>query len=100
MQSLRSSRNRRRAEEFRALAKLPPVRHELLPPLSEVANDVWEAVRSLPKRQAQVVALAYLDNASSAEIAEVLDIGAETVKTHMRRARARLAHLLADYMEE
>ena len=55
----------------------------------------WEAVRSLPTRQAQCVALHYLEDRSVAEIAEILDCTAATVKVHLHRGRAALAARLA-----
>jgi RNA polymerase sigma-70 factor (ECF subfamily) len=55
---------------------------------------VWEAVRALPRRQAQVVALVYLEDLSVAETAAVLGCGEGTVKTHLRRARSSLAQRL------
>lgn len=53
--------------------------------------DVWKAVRRLPKRQAQAVALFYLEDMSLGDIARVLDCAEETVRTHLRRARQTLA---------
>jgi RNA polymerase sigma factor (sigma-70 family) len=61
-----------------------------------ISDQVWEAVRRLPRRQARVVALTYLDGLSRREVAEVLDCSDETVKTHLERGRARLARVLAD----
>lgn len=55
------------------------------------AAEVWAAVRGLPRRQAQVVALHYADGMSLAEIAGVLQITRESVHTHLKRARTTLA---------
>lgn len=54
------------------------------------AEELWSLVRRLPKRQAQAVALYYVDMMTVAEIAAVLEITADSVYTHLRRARARL----------
>jgi DNA-directed RNA polymerase specialized sigma24 family protein len=54
----------------------------------------WAAVRALPERQMACVALHYLEDRSVAEIAEVLDCKAATVKVHLHRARQALAQRL------
>jgi RNA polymerase sigma-70 factor (ECF subfamily) len=82
---------RRRGAETRAYAK-HTVRHRDLPgELPESADEFWKTVRSLPERQAQIVALHYLDDRPVAEIAALLGISSGTVKTQLHRARAALA---------
>ncbi|MDP9219733.1 MAG: ECF-type sigma factor, partial [Actinomycetota bacterium] len=53
------------------------------------------AVRSLPRRQAQVVALFYLYDLSVADVAATLELSEGSVKTHLSRARAALAERFA-----
>lgn len=53
-------------------------------------EELLSALRSLPDRQRAVVALHYLDDASVAETAELLDISVGSVKTHLSRARSAL----------
>ncbi len=67
---------------------MPPVE---LPPDDEA---FWAAVRRLPERQAQVVALHYLEDRSVADIAAVLEISPDTVKVHLHRGRKALASAL------
>ncbi len=63
--------------------------------VSDIADPAfWAAVRALPERQAACVALYYLEDRSVADIAEVLDIGAATVKVHLHRGRNALAKTL------
>jgi RNA polymerase sigma-70 factor (ECF subfamily) len=81
---------RRRVTEAKALPKLA-ASPDLLPELSPEAADVWRAVRRLPKRQAQVVALFYLEDLSLDDVADTLDVAVETVRTHLSRARKKLA---------
>ena len=57
--------------------------------------DVWQAVSELPKRQAQVIALVFLEDRSVAEVASILECGENTVRTHLGRGRRALARLLA-----
>ena len=62
--------------------------------------EVWRAVRRLPKRQAQVVALYYAADCSVAEVAEVLGLAEGTVKAQLHRGRQALAGWLASRPEE
>jgi RNA polymerase sigma-70 factor (ECF subfamily) len=84
---------RRRVVEAKALPRLAGS-PDLLPELSPEAADVWRAVRRLPKRQAQVVALFYLEDLSLDDVADTLDVSVETVRTHLSRARKKLARRL------
>lgn len=52
---------------------------------------LWRAVAALPDAQRQVVTLYYQDERPVEEVAEMLGMPANTVKTHLHRARARLA---------
>jgi RNA polymerase sigma-70 factor (sigma-E family) len=54
----------------------------------------WQAVRRLPARQAQAVALFYFDDMSVSEIAAVLECSEGTVKTHLSRGREAVAKQL------
>jgi RNA polymerase sigma-70 factor (ECF subfamily) len=83
---------RRRAAEARAVARMD--HRDSLPDLSPESADVWRAVRALPKRQAQVVALYYLEDRSLDDVADVLAVSVETARTHLRRARKGLARRL------
>ncbi len=51
-------------------------------------------MRSLPRRQAQVVTLHYLEDLSVADVAEVLDMAPGTVKKHLHDGRRTLARRL------
>jgi RNA polymerase sigma-70 factor (ECF subfamily) len=82
---------RRRGAEARAYAKHAGRHRELPAELPESADAFWAAVRRLPDRQAQIVALHYLDDRPVDDIAEMLGIAAGTVKTQLHRARATLA---------
>lgn len=54
----------------------------------------WAAVRALPERQAQCIALRYLEDLEVAEIAELLEMRASTVRVHLSRGRRTLARTL------
>jgi len=84
---------RRRAAERRALSRLGGQR--ILPhELPEPDEAVWRAVRALPSRQAQVIALYYVDDRSTADIATILDCAEGTVRAQLHKARQALAKTL------
>jgi len=87
------SRRRRLGTERRLIARLRGRRPDTgLPP---DLDETWSLVRRLPARQAQVIALKYLEDLSLDEVAELLDISPDTAKTHLSRARATLAQRLS-----
>ena len=88
------SRYRRHMAEGRAIVKLLVRAKKALPPLEPESEEVWEAVRRLPTRQAQVVALTYLEDLSLKQVADTLDIAVPTAGTHLQRGRETLAELL------
>ena len=97
--NLATSALRRRVREARALAR----RASRRPAPTEIRledPEFWTAVRRLPRRQAQCVALHYLEDRSTAEVAAVLDIGEATVRVHLHRARSTLAQTLGEPLDE
>lgn len=65
-------------------------------PVSDPESDVfWEEVRRLPTRQAQALALRYIEDLSVAEIADVLDVAEGTVKALLHQGRERLRRQLS-----
>jgi RNA polymerase sigma-70 factor (ECF subfamily) len=58
--------------------------------LVELRLVVRQALRSLPKRQREAVALRYLMGLDPQEVARTLDVSLNTAKTHLRRGVARL----------
>lgn len=91
-----TSAARRRAAERRATQRLARTeRPPSLAPEPPPDDDFWAALRSLPERQCQAVALHYLEDRSLAEIAEILDIAPNTVKVHLHRGRHALADRLS-----
>jgi RNA polymerase sigma-70 factor, ECF subfamily len=88
----RSSWRRRSVSQkaFEALSSTAPT----VVQVPDDTLDFWEHVRALPKRQAQVVALFYLDDLSASEIAELLGCKESTVRKHLSRARRNLASRL------
>jgi len=88
------SSGRRYVTELRLLTRLRQER-PLLPGDAQVVDDeLWVVVRNLPRRQAQVLALAFVEDRPVADIAELLGCGEETVRTHLRRGRRAVAERL------
>ncbi len=87
--NLATSRFRKLQSEAKALARLAgasSASSELIP----VGDSLWNEVRRLPKRQAQVVVLTYVEDLSSEQTAAVLEISPSTVRKHLSRARRTL----------
>jgi RNA polymerase sigma-70 factor (ECF subfamily) len=93
------SYRRKLASERKALeraAKRPDRHNE--PVLADEA--VWQAMRELSGRQAEVLALVYVEDQPIASVAAILGLGQETVRTHLKRGRAALAAKLANERNE
>jgi RNA polymerase sigma factor (sigma-70 family) len=84
---------RRTAAEARALARIGRRRRDVAE-LPAADDEFWRAVRSLPRRQAQCVALRYFDDHSIDEIAAILEVDPATVRVHLHNARKSLARRL------
>jgi RNA polymerase sigma-70 factor (ECF subfamily) len=65
------------------------------PPVDDGDPQLWRLVAALPENQRQAVVLFYQEDRPIEEIADMLGMPANTVKTHLHRARARLAGQLA-----
>jgi RNA polymerase sigma-70 factor (ECF subfamily) len=66
----------------------------------ELRSRVREAIGRLPPHFRAVVTLYYLQERSYVETAAVLGLPLGTVKTHLHRARAMLAGILGEMLEE
>lgn len=81
----------RRKAELKAIARLAPIRS--VPParLDSESEHIWRAVRRLPRRQSEAVALFYLEDMPVEDVAAVMQCAPGTVKAHLHQARQRLA---------
>lgn len=86
---------RRRTAEAKALVRIGGSSF-VVPEMSPDAAATWDAVRKLPTRQAQAIALRYYDRSSIADIARILDCSENTVKTHLQRAKKTLNAYLTE----
>ncbi|HET6949072.1 MAG TPA: sigma-70 family RNA polymerase sigma factor [Acidimicrobiales bacterium] len=88
-----TGRGRRATRERRAYGRWmgrPAATVELEPQ----DHRFWGEVRKLPQRQAQAVALHYLEDMPIGDIAAVLGCAEGTVKAHLHRGRLALARSL------
>lgn len=90
---------RRRTTEARLLLRLSHLRQPADEAIPDDSRALWQAVRRLPRRQAEVIALMVIEDLSAEDTAAVLGCGVETVRTHHRRARLALITALGDNVE-
>lgn len=91
---------RRRVAEAKAMARSALGERTEVRDLGSGDPEFWGAVRALPRRQAQVIALFYLDDRPIAEVADILEMSPGTVKRHLHNGRQTLAHRLAIQEDE
>ncbi len=84
---------RRTHSERKAMARLES---EVRPDndLPEDTEEFWRVVRSLPVRQAQAIALFYLEDLPVSEIAEAIGCAESTARVHLMRGRRNLSKVL------
>jgi RNA polymerase sigma factor (sigma-70 family) len=97
--NLVASAFRRRLAEARALVRLA-ARRDPTQATDPADVDFWRAVRALPRRQAQTIALFYLEDWATVEISRVLGCTEATVRGHLYKGRQALASRLGDQDEE
>jgi RNA polymerase sigma factor (sigma-70 family) len=68
--------------------------------LADTDWELWALVRRLPQRQAQLIALVYVDGLTIAVAAATLGISTPTAKTHLARAKQRLKPDLAEWRNQ
>jgi RNA polymerase sigma-70 factor, ECF subfamily len=97
--NLATSRDRRLTAEARAMVRLRNRRTNDLQQNPE-SEELWRELRKLPARQAQALALFYVEDRSVADIASLLECPEGTVKSLLHRGRDTLATALGDTNEE
>ena len=94
---LRHRARRRAGTSPRAACRDAPGADDARRSTSDRRRAVLDALRALPDRQREVLALRYYLDLSEAEIAETLGISRGAVKSHASRGAAALRHLLEDH---
>jgi len=64
------------------------------------AGEIREAISALPRLQSDAITLYYLKEFQYTEVAEVMEIPLNTVKSHIRRAKENLRKLLMEVYDE
>lgn len=62
----------------------------------EELSFVWEAVKSLPEKYAEVVHLYYQEGYSTVDIAAILERKESTIRSDLKRAREKLKKILKE----
>lgn len=92
--NLASNERRRRARRDGALRRLRAVPERQEPGPHAEHDELWAEVASLPLQQRAAIGLRYLEDRSTAEIAEALGCAEATVRVHLHRAHRQLAERL------
>ncbi len=92
------SQVRRVRYEARALLRLGnrPTTSESRDRYLDGDQELWQAVRKLPKKQAQAIVLRYVNDLDCDRIAEIMECEPGTARTHLSRARKSLAGTLGE----
>ena len=88
--NLTNSFVRRRISEAKALSRSAFNNVDPVEPHAPEDEAFWAEVRALPRRQREAVVLHYVEDMSTADISEVLDISESSVRTHLQRGRETL----------
>lgn len=88
--NLATSAVRRRALETRAALRMGST-GDALPEPDPEDSVIWTALSRLPARQRAAVALYYLEDRSTVDIADVLGCSQATARVHLHRGRDALA---------
>ena len=94
MDSFRQQKRQHATPVVDARSSDPTPGPEALSAQAEQVSEVRAAVAALPDRQRTILILSYYQRLSYRDIAALLDCSLGTVKTHMSRALATLAHRL------
>ena len=92
--NLARSHVRRIGAETRALSRFIGITQTAFPELEPENELFWKAVRALPRRQREVVALHYLEDRSVTDVAQMLGIAESSVKNSLAQGRKNLAQTL------
>jgi RNA polymerase sigma factor (sigma-70 family) len=89
-------RHRQRAARVVELDVVQGVAAETRGPAADESMALWQAVRDLPPRMRAAVGLRYYLDLPVEQVAEVLEVSPNTIKTQLKSALAHLRTALAD----
>ncbi len=79
---------------YNSVRRTDELNDELVAENREDLSFVWEAVKSLPENYREAIHLFYYEGYSTAEIAKILGRKEPTVRSDLRRGRAKLKEVL------
>lgn len=82
--------------QYNRIRQTDELSHTLAAECREDLSFVWDAVKALPVREREAIHLFYCEGYSSAQIASILDRKESTVRSDLRRGRARLRVILKE----
>ena len=82
--------------EYNKYRETDELSEELVAEQREDLSFVWDAVKSLPEKEREVIHLFYAEGYRTAEIAELLGRNESTVRSDLKRARDRLKDILKE----
>ena len=82
--------------DYNKLRKTDELSEELAAEEREDLSFVWQAVKSLPPKQREVIHLFYQEGYSTAEIAGILSRNESTVRSDLKRGREALKTILKE----
>jgi RNA polymerase sigma-70 factor (ECF subfamily) len=92
---------RRAATELRALTRVASRSAPGAQTTDEGGSaEVWRFVQKLPRAQAMVVVLVFVDDLTLEQVGQVLGIATPTAKTHLQRAKRKLAAWLNEEIDD
>ena len=98
--NLAISHRRRLRSELRAKLRFGAAAETSLSAPALEDEEVWDAVAALPAKQRAAVSLYYLEDRSTADIADILEISEATARVHLHRGRSALATALEHRRDE
>lgn len=90
---------RRAATELRALTRVASRTAPGVQMADGGSAEIWRFVQKLPRAQAMVVVLVFVDDLTLEQVGRVLGIATPTAKTHLQRAKRKLAVWLNEEIE-
>lgn len=92
--ALNLARSRYRRLKAEAAARLRLANPSTIEPMTGDAEAFWSELRRLPRRQAEVLALRYVEDLDVADIADALGVAEGTVRALLHQGRTRLERQL------
>ena len=91
----RHIRQEREISALREMARRQAQSRPKLPAEPEALNGIYDAIRSLPRQQAEAVLLRLVDETPYQAIGDILNCSEATARSHVSKGRVRLREILS-----